>query len=79
MPTVNLTVEARPKTATGTSTPVPFVKTNKYIRHFFFIQSRNQPIISQTMLYDTHSQHELINKTFSLFDDSCFLNPDGSA
>ena len=60
MPTVNLTVEARPKTGTGTTTTVPFVKTNKYIIHFFFIQNGSHSIISQTMLYDTQSQHELI-------------------
>jgi hypothetical protein len=76
---VNLTGEARPKTGTGTSTTVPFVKTNKYIRHFFFIQSRSHSIISQTMLYDSHSQHEYINNTFPLFDESCFLNQDESA
>ncbi len=51
MPTVNLTVEARPKTGTGTTTTVPFVKTNKLIRHFFFIQSRSHPITSQTMAH----------------------------
>jgi hypothetical protein len=35
MPAVNLIVKARPKTRTGTTPFLPFVKTNKYEKHFF--------------------------------------------